>query len=342
MIGDVLITSILFNALRDKYPNAKLYYLINSHTYPVVEHNPNIDKYIFYTKEIEASNIKFLKFLKGIRSEKFDTIIDAYSSVTSALTCLFSNSKFKIAYFKNYTFFAYTQTIERLKKPKNNASLAIENRFKLLGPLGISFKNYTPKIFLTDKEITIAKSILKQNKISLEKSLFMISVLGSSPEKTYPFQYMATLIDAIVLNNPETQILFNYIPKQESDAKMIFDLCLKNTQKQIFFNVFGKDLRSFLALTSLCNALIGNEGGANNMAKALGLPTLTIFSPYLNKVNWFGENETEKNVAIHLSDYINITQSDIVLAKKTPKPFYLKLKPDFIIPQLTTFLNNVY
>lgn len=341
MIGDVLTSSILFDALRDKYSNAKLYYLINTHTYPVVEHNPNIDEYVFYTQEIKNSNVKFLKFIKHIRSEKFDTIIDVYGSTTSTLTCLFSSSKTTVAYHKSYTSFAYTKTIKRLLTPRNKASLAIENRLKLLEPLNIKFKNYLPKIYLTDNEIKTAESVLEQNKISLKKPLFMISVLGSSPEKTYPFNYMATLLDDIVSYNPDSQILFNYIPKQESEAKAIFNSCLKKTQNRIFFSVFGKDLRSFLALTKKCNALIGNEGGANNMAKALGLPTLTIFSPYLNKANWFGENETSKHIAIHLSDYIEITKNDIFEAKKNHNNYYLKLKPEFIKPQLTTFLNEV-
>ena len=41
MIGDVLTSSILFEVLRAKYPNAQLDYLVNSHTLPVIENNPN-------------------------------------------------------------------------------------------------------------------------------------------------------------------------------------------------------------------------------------------------------------------------------------------------------------
>ena len=49
MIGDVLATSVLFEALKHHYPQAELHYVINSHTYPVVEQNPNIDKFQFFT-----------------------------------------------------------------------------------------------------------------------------------------------------------------------------------------------------------------------------------------------------------------------------------------------------
>ena len=115
---------------------------------------------------------------------------------------------------------------------------------------------------------------------------------------------MAQLLDLIVLEKPTVQLLFNYIPKQLKEAKEIYNLCSTATQDHIYFDLFGKSIHEFLALTSLCHTLIGNEGGAVNMAKALDIPTFIIFNPALNKQNWFGEEETNNNVALHLADYI--------------------------------------
>ena len=46
MIGDVLTSSILFEALRTQYKEATLHYLINQNTVAVVENNPYIDEFI--------------------------------------------------------------------------------------------------------------------------------------------------------------------------------------------------------------------------------------------------------------------------------------------------------
>jgi ADP-heptose:LPS heptosyltransferase len=54
-------------------------------------------------------------------------------------------------------------------------------------------------------------------------------------------------------------------------------------------------------LLSSCDALIGNEGGAVNMAKALQVPTFSLFSPSVDKETW-QIFEDEKNIAIHLTD----------------------------------------
>ncbi len=339
MIGDVLTTSVLFEVLKQKYPTSELHYIINSHTFSVVENNPFIDKYIFITPEIEKSKLKFFSFLKTIKKEKYDVVVDVYSKISSNLISLFSNANYKIAYHKKYTNFIYTDTIKRLKQPENNASLAIENRFKLLEPLEVEFTNILPKIYLTKKEIDDSKCFLESQSVILSKPLFMISVLGSSKEKTYPLSYMAELIDEIA-KIEGSQILFNYLPNQKEIANQVLDFCKPDTKKHILFNVFGKNLREFLAITYHCKALIGNEGGAINMAKAMQISTFTVFSPYLNKRNWFGENETKKHVALHLSDFINYDEKDLSRAKKNPEAYYLKFKPEFIIPQLKAFLTN--
>ncbi|MBT8265847.1 MAG: glycosyltransferase family 9 protein [Bacteroidia bacterium] len=340
MIGDVLTSSILLEALKSSYPNAELHYVINSNTLPVVINNPYLDKIIEVTPEIEKSRLKFFNFLKDIRKEKYDAVIDVYGKLGSLLISIFAKSKIKVSYHKSHTSAFFTHTIKRLKQPQHHASLAIENRLKLLEPLNIPFKNYSPKIYLKSNEIEVSKQFLESSNIDLNKDLYMISVLGSDRSKTYPFDYMARLLDEIV-SVTRGQILFNYIPKQEEDAKTIYNHCNSVTQKHIFFDVYGKSLRSFLAITSHCTALIGNEGGANNMAKALNIPTFTIFSPYLNKQNWFSESEKGNNVAVHLSDYIDYSATDKVNAKKDPQTFYLKLKPELIIPDLKNFLSTL-
>lgn len=341
MIGDVLTSSILCEAIKKKYPSAELHYLVNSHTVPVVENNPFIDELVLFSSEMEQSKLQFYRFLKEIRKAKYDVVIDVYGKISSNLMSYFSKAPKRISYHKKHTAFLYTQTLERLKKPEHNCSLAIENRLKLLEFLEIPFQEITPKIYLTQAEIASAEAYVTTSNINLKKPLFMVSVLGSSEAKTYPLDYMASLLDSLVAENKEAQFLFNYIPKQEKEAREVYEHCLSITQKRIFFSVFGKSLREFLAITSHCDAMIGNEGGAINMAKALNIPTFTIFSPSLKMQNWFGKKENKNHKAVHLSEYIPYQEEDFVAAKKKPSKYYLKFTPTFIVQPLHDFIANL-
>ena len=345
MIGDVLATSILFEAIKQKYPKAELHYVLNTHTYPVVEHNPFIDRFHFFTPEHEKSKRKLYQFAKELQHENFDVVIDVYSQLSSNLISLVTNAKTKISIDKGANALIYNYRFKNKVKASSNAGLAIENRLQLLKPLNIENSEIVrPKIYLTDSEKTKAKHYLEFHEINLKQPLFMIGVLGSDLDKTYPFEYMARLIDQIVIQHPQSQILFNYIPKQDVDAKAIFDLCSEKTKTQIYFDVFGKSLRDFLAITSNCRAVIGNEGGATNMAKALHIPTFTIFSPWIKKEAWNMFDDGEKHVSVHFRDYKEHLYSGIKhpkALKSEASELYLKFKPSYFETDLKAFLNRL-
>jgi len=341
MIGDVLTSSILLDALRAQYPESQLDYLINQSTFPVVAHHPAIDHFLLFTPEMDKKLSSFISFLKEVKSHSYDAVVDVYGNLISQLITRWSGAPVRIGYKKKQSFIFYTHSIHRHKKPMYESSLAIENRMKLLTPLGVAFQHKKPNIFLQEEEIKKAASFLKDRSIDLKKPLYMIGVLGSSAAKTYPANYMSNLIDTIIEHQPEAQLLFNYIPSQLAEAQTIIDATNPKTQEHIFFDVYGKSLRDFIAITHHCDALIGNEGGAVNMAKALGKPTFIIFSPHLNKANWFGGTETNKHHAVHLSDFTTHDAAHVEKAKKDPEYYYLKFKPTFIQPKLTAFLSSL-
>ncbi len=337
----MLTSSILFEALKDNYPKFELHYAINSHTFQVVENHPHIDKFIFITPEMEERKSKFYTFLKSIKKEKYDVVVDVYSKLSSNLITKFSGAQTKISKYKHYTAPIYTHTFKEAKTANTNAGLAIENRLQLLEPLKVHKKIYKPKIYLTDKEIESARQRLITARIDLEKPIYMIGVLGSGENKTYPLPHMADLIDAIV-EETNGQILFNYIPKQATEANIVYNFCKKETKNNIYFNVFEKGLREFFSITKHCTALIGNEGGATNMAKALDIPTFTIFSPWIMKEAWNMFDDGKANVSIHLKD----VKPELYEGKslKTMKndvfSLYEAFPPEFIIPKLKDYLKQ--
>jgi len=336
MIGDVLITSVIFEELRQKFPTAELHFIVNKNTVPVLENNPFIDKIIILDPNIEKGFSGFIQQISRIRSEKYDILIDSYSKLKTALLCKFSEAKKTISFNKSYSNFFYTDTIIRTKKSISIATKAVEHRLQLLKPLGIDFQVIKPKLYLQNSEIEDAIHLLNQNNIDLKQPIIMISAIGSSESKTYPLHYMAEVIDTIA-ENKSVQLLFNYIPNQKNTALELYNLCQPETQEKIFFDVYAKSLREFMALTNQCTALIGNEGGAINMAKALNIPTFTIFSPFILKNDWnMFENETT-TISVHVSDYY--PNLPLKSSKKNSKIYEL-LKPELFNNSLLLFLNN--
>jgi heptosyltransferase-2 len=335
-IGDVLTSTIIFEALKEKFPESELHYLIYENAIDVVKNNPFIDKLIILDDKARKSKIEFIKFLFSIRKEKYDVVIDAYGKPNSVLIGWFSGAKKSITFYKNYAKLLYSDTIYRTEKSFSSATRAIEHRMQLLEPLGIRFKEIAPKIAITEKEIEAAKTDLVNSKIDLSKPIIMISAVGSNKLKTYRTDYLAELLDEIC-NQKEVQLVFNYLPYQKEIALEIYNQCNENTKKKIFIDYYKEDLREFLAVTKLCQALIGNEGWATNMAKALSVPTFTLFSPTVPKEDWNMFENGTTNVSVHINDYEIIKK--ITFNEEETTLSYAKFKPHLFKDKLINFIN---
>lgn len=314
MIGDVLTSTVICETIKKHRPDWKIHYMIQPNTLAVVENNPYIDKIVFFEPQKHRGFFKLISFGFDLTSEKYDAIIDAYGKWESVLPAYFSGAKIRIGFKKWYTSLLFTTTVTQ---EKNVEGSAVHHRLQLVEPL-LKTKAETifPKIYLTDAEINQAKTAIKE-RLNPTLKIIMISVLGSGKSKSLPPEKMAKTLDIIA--EREVQLLFNFMPDQEEEAKTIYDLCKPQTQEKIVFDFYTKGLRSFLAVLSQCDALIGNEGGAVNMAKALNIKTFTIFSPWINKLSWNMLSDQENHIAVHLKDYFPDIYED-----KHPKEFKSK------------------
>jgi heptosyltransferase-2 len=270
-------------------------------------------------------------------------VIDAYCKLESNAIALFSGAKTRISYRKWYSKFIYTHVFNYSKNTKTRMGLAIENRLLLLTPILPSDKitPVQPKIYLTEREIEEARTYLEQGGINFETPLIMMGILGSSEDKTYPLPYMARLIDEIAKNR-EVTLLFNYIPSQQEEADRLYSLCTEETRKSIKFDLFASSLRTFLAMLYFCDALISNEGGAVNMAKAMNLPTFSIFSPWVSKEAW-DTYKSEQDLTVHLKDYKpeKIQGKLKGELKNSARELYQLFEPTLFRGKLRAFLNQI-
>lgn len=344
-IGDVLTSTILCNNLKKKYPEAKIDYMCYPNCVDVLLENPSINEIIVLTNTVRKSYPKLFKFIFEIKKKKYDVVIDAYSKLETNLITFFSGAKYKISYDKGYSSFFYTHNIKRFKNgTKSELGLAIDNRLLLLKPLiSEPITDYKPKIFLRKDEIETAEQLLQKHSIIYgQKPLIMFGILGSEWYKTYPLEKMAKIIDFTV-EKLDADIVFNYIPSQLDEAKKVYDFCDEKTKNNIHFDLYSEGLRPFLALLSRCSMLIGNEGGAVNMAKALSVPTFSLFSPSVDKETWqIFENEKE-NVSIHLKDLkpeIYVEHDEKYIKEHTFK-YFDEYPLELILEKLNAFFNEL-
>ncbi len=339
-IGDVLISSVLANNLKKRFPESTITYLVYPFTAGVLENNPNID-HIWRVDEKWLKKLpNLLKIINRVRKQKFDIIFDPYAKLQSRLICLFSGADYRIGFKrpgKKLKLPFYSHPVHFLQNKTKNCGKAIENRLNLLDAVfPMEAMDDTPKIFLTKEEENYTK-------IShLKKPVIMLGVLGSTPQKSMPYKYIATLIDYIA-KNYNASLLFNYAPYQKSKAEAIYNLC--EHKEHIHLDIYEDSIRGFITLMNKCDMLISNEGGSVHIAKALNKPTFTVYSPYINKDDWNSFEEGTKHQSIHLRDYKpglykSYTREERKAIEANPLKLYQELTPEMILTVLKPYLQH--
>lgn len=340
-IGDVLISSVIANNFKTKYPDSEIHFMAYDFTHGVIINNPNIDKIISINdKELKKISNLF-QLIRQIRKEKYDIIFDPYSKTQSKLICKFSGAQQTIGHksrkkIGNWGYYTHPVTIS--KERTKICGKAIEDRIHLLNQAG-NFEpiDYEPKIFLSKEEE-------KENWLGkyTAKKVIVLGILGSTPQKSMPYNYVAEIVDFIA-SNYDVNLLFNYAPHQKEEAQKIFEMC-KN-KSNIILDIYAPNIRDFIKLMDQCSLLVSNEGGTVHIAKALNKPTFTIFSPYVNKDHWASFEDGILHHSVHLLEikpnlFDSFTFEERKKIEKNPDELYKQLTPELILPELEIFLKN--
>ena len=338
-IGDVLLASLIATNMKQVYPDSIIDYMVYDYTTGVIENNPNIQNIISIDEKMLKKIPELIKLAFKIRNAKYDIIFDPYAKFQSRVICLISNSSMRIGFKKREkdpVLPFYTHPIGFLKEKSRSCGKAIEDRVQLATSV-FEIKNpiYEPKIYLTKEE----KQYDKLN--NFDKPVIMFGVLGSTPQKSMPYEYIVQLVDYIT-ESYDAYVLFNYAPHQKEDALAIYNSC--KHQDRIIVDIYEDSIRGFIRLMNQCTLLVGNEGGIVHISKALDKPTFTIFSPYVMKESWASFEDGILHTSIHLLDeHPDLFSEDREVRRKIeedPSFMYQQLTPELIIPKLSPFLNH--
>lgn len=138
LIGDVVFTTPVIRALRRRYPDARITYLVESAAAPVVSTNPDISDLMVITRRRGAARVMDdLRLARRIRREKFDLVLDLHGGPRSAWLTWASGAPRRIGYDIDGRTWMYTQAVHRPRglHPRHS----VENQWDLLPAVDAAF-----------------------------------------------------------------------------------------------------------------------------------------------------------------------------------------------------------
>lgn len=282
-IGDVLLITPVFKALKENIPESFVAVLVNKGTEAVLEKNPYIDQVITYDRGIKKMPIfkrylEEIKFLKTISKMGFDTTIDLTGGDRAAVISYFSGANRRIG-IRSKGFFGKKYLYTEIFEIDGKKHKVLQN-LEVLEKMGI--KKGKPQVILnvTEDEKEWARNLIYP---SNHQKIVHIHPTSRWLFKCWKDEYMAEVITwfikkgykVVLTASPDSKEL----QKIDSILSYGFDLELCSQSSSII-NLAGKlTLRQLIAVSSICDIYFGIDTAPMHIAAALGKPVVALFGP---------------------------------------------------------------
>ncbi len=324
-IGDIVISTPVLEALRQRFSDAVIDYLGDRQGVSLLLRNPFVNDIIPY--DFLAPGIKEqIRVARLLRKRKYDVAIDLFGNPRSAILMLLSGAKMRIGGNFGWRGRTYTHPItirERLT--------AVDFHLRYLKPLGIESRQMRPRIFLTGEDIDASAKYLESIGVDNSKPKVGFHVGATWPAKVWPPENFARLA-SLVCNRLGAQVLVTYGPK---DRQILDRITLSSEIKS--FVIEPREIRELASIISLCDAYVSNDAAPMHISAAVGTPTVGIFGPGEPGI-WFpyqvefGHVALHKNVECCHKDFCDLKGKDYLRCMN-------EIKPDEVFETLVRILD---
>lgn len=278
-LGDVLRTSFIAQALKDKYKNKtpKIFWITSKQAKAFFINNKYADKIILSEEQNKIKNINFDLIINLEESKEDCRFVSLLK--TKKIIGAFLNNNGKIDYTKESSYWFDMSMISKFGKTKADI-LKKENKKthrQIISELiGIeNYKKYEPFLRLTDFQRKIAKEFSAKHNIS--KSDLIIGINAGAADrwpKALPVKKTADLIDEIYKKYNAKILLFGGPAEIKRNKEII-----KLAKSPIIDTGCGNNLVEFPALISVCNLVITTDSLGLHVALALKRKTICLIGP---------------------------------------------------------------
>lgn len=300
LIGDVVLTTPLIRALRRRYPDARITYVVEAAAAPVVRGNRNLTDIVVVPRTRGVARVRDdLTLARRLRNERFDVAIDLHGGPRAAWLAWASRAPVRIGYRSAGRSWMYTHVVARPRDEAPRATVA--NQGDLLAPLGLEPPDPVVDPLEMEADANAAASVgrrLQGAGISAGHPVVVIHVSAGNPFRRWPPGSFEALVVALARRDPSRRIILTSGPSDAHAAKEIAGRA--RTTLGPFAGAVPEigefDLAELRALVSRAAVYIGGDSGPLHVAGTTTTPIVALFGPTLAERSlpwrdprWFAE-----------------------------------------------------
>jgi len=270
-VGDVVLSTAAFKAIRHKFPNAQIFCLTSPQASPIVESSAYINETMVI--DPRAKDLRSLwNKSKELRRCHFDKVVDLQNNRVSHILSFLAAPKESYGYDNGKFSFLLSRRI------KNNIRNIppVEHQFRILKMMGI---DYGPESKLelnpSLKDEAFAQELLEGEWLSEPQVFVGLNISASQywPTKNWPLDHMAKLCD--ILGHKNIRVI---LTGEDKDKPLGRKLIAKAKAKPASF--IGKtNIMQLAALIKRCRVYLSPDSAPLHVAASMGVPIIAFFGP---------------------------------------------------------------
>jgi len=269
-IGDVVLSTPAIKAVRDKYPDAYIAFMVRPYAKDIVEGNPHLDEVIIYDKYGKHKNfLKTVLFALDLRKKKFDLAIMLHPTNRVHMISYIAGIPKRIGFERKMSLLLTKKVPHHKEKGEKHE---LEYTLDLLKEAGIESRS--KELFLPVHENDIAKvdRILEEYHVGKDIPLIAINPGASCPSKRWSPGNFAKVAESLAEKYKARIIILADKDNAQFANQVAFGM------KHEPVNLAGKTtVGELAAILSKCKLFISNDSGPVHIACAVGTPVISIF-----------------------------------------------------------------
>ncbi|MFA5405213.1 MAG: glycosyltransferase family 9 protein [Ignavibacteria bacterium] len=281
-LGDVILTLPLISEVRRIFPESEISFLTKSFAKDLIVNYPSFDKLI--ALEYYEGFFSFLKFL---RKEKFDIVINVYPRFELALLFFLAGIKCRIGTgYRWYSFLYNKKSFEHRKYATKHES---EYNIDLLKIISKDVK-YNRNFFfsyLGDEKQILEKKINKDN-LSLSEKYIIVHPGSKGSARDWSIENFKLYIKKFLEEFKNTKIVLTGIKAEENIVNEISN-SIHPEFRNNFINLCSKlNLKELMILIDNSKLFVSNSTGPIHIAGALNKNIIGFYPNQapMNETRW--------------------------------------------------------
>jgi lipopolysaccharide heptosyltransferase II len=269
-IGDILMTMPAVRALRDRYPQAHMTYVVEEPYRALVEGSPDLDEVAVFPRHLSVGN--FLRQMQPLREREYDILIDFHGGPRAFWITLFSRAGCKVGHRLKFKHLFYDLTL-----PRTGRDHSVEDHFNLVRAVGVE-RTDIPRLTMApalEQEEANIEGVLQQEELR-GRRIIALHVGAGNRFRDWGQDNLSRLISRLA-DLPDAAVALIGGPEDVSRSEF-----LAASQTGRTAALAGRlNLREVRELIRRADLFVGPDSGPMHIAATTDTPIVAYFGPTL-------------------------------------------------------------